>query len=138
MATDITIVNGVVTIDGDDFSDAITKVVLAAAADEVEIPATLAGPKSSRKGGVKYTLELEYLSSPGTAQLAEALDEALAADGLLPYTVKLTDGAISATNPEYSGTLVVLGNQLGGDAEGLSTGSVTFPLTARWAKDIAP
>lgn len=134
MATTITIVNGPVTIDDVDYSDAITKVILHAVADEVEIPARLSQPKSSRKGGVKYSIELEYLSSPGTDQLAEALDVAISADGELPFTAKLTDAATSATNPEYSGTLVVLSNDIGGDAEGLSSSSASFPLTGRWAK----
>lgn len=99
--------------------------------DTVEVPATLGGPKSERAGGAKYEIEISYLSTDGTdGVLFPTLWTAIgSATAELAWTATLRDGAISAANPQWSGTMVVVAAELGGDAEGLSIGSATFPLT---------
>lgn len=133
MTTTPLIVGGLLTVATVDFSDAITKATLLADADEIVIPATLAGPKSSRRGGVKYSLQIDYLSNDTstTAELFGVLWTAITTEvglGELAFTLQMRDGTPSASNPQWTGTLVVLQAQVGGDAEGLSTGSSTFPL----------
>lgn len=133
MATTPLIVGGLFKVGSVDFSDAITKVQLLAEGDEIEIPATLATPKTSRLGGVKYSLALDYLSNDtsATAELWHVLWTAITtSDGTLAYTLQVRDGTPSATNPQWTGNFVALAAQLGGDAEGLSVGSSTFPCTA--------
>lgn len=132
MATVPLIVGGSFMVGEVDFSDAITKVTLQATADEIEIPATLATPKTSRKGGVKYELVIEYLSNDTslTAELFSVLWTALTTtDGELAFTLMERDGSVGAANPSWSGTFIALGAAVGGDADGLSTDSQTFPLT---------
>lgn len=130
MSTTPLIVGGVLEIGATDFSDAITKVILQGTADEVEIPATLATPKTSRKGGVKYQVQIDYLSNDKSGELFDTFWTALTSgDGELDFTVKLRDGAVGVDNPIWSGTMVVLSAALGGEAEGLSSDSITFPLT---------
>lgn len=133
MTTTPLIVTGLLTVATVDFSDAITKAVLVAEADEIVVPATLAGPKVSRKGGVKYSLQLDYLSNDvsATAELFGVLwtEVTNPAGAGLAFELQMRDGTVSATNPKWTGTFIVLATQLGGDADGLSLSSSTFPLT---------
>jgi hypothetical protein len=139
MPTEQLIVGGVFTLDTVDFSDAITHAVLKVTADEVEVPATLGAPKAKRKGGLLYEIELNYLSSDAAAQLFTALWTAAETDtGEADFTLKMRDGAISTDNPEWSGTLIVMGAAVGGDAEALSEDSQTFSLTGAPTKDTTP
>lgn len=141
MATTPLIVGGNFKIGATDFSDAVTKVRIFGDADEVDIPPTLAGPKSTRKGGVQYSVELDYLSNDtdATAELFRVLWTALSSgNGQLAASTQMRDGAISATNPEWQFTMVVTHASLGGEAEGLSSDSVTFKLTGAPVIDTTP
>jgi hypothetical protein len=117
-----------------DYSDAVTKVVVQATAAAVNIPQTLATPETARKGSVKYEIVLDYLSNDTslTAELFELFFQNIGVglDGLMDFEVQLRAGAVSATNPKWSGTLVLVTASVGGDVGGLSTDSGTFPLTA--------
>lgn len=123
---------GVFKIGSTDFSDAITSATLQATADEVAIPQTLSTPKSSRKGGVKYEVVLKYLSNDisDSAELFRVFWDAIrTGSGLLVYTIQMHPGALSPTNPGWTGTFSVLAAQLGGDVASLSEGTGTFPCT---------
>lgn len=117
-----------------DFSDTVYRFIIAGDADEIEIPATLANPKGVRPGGVKYTVTIEYMSNDTslTAELFSVFWTALTTDAATPlyFEGTMRDAAASATNPKWSGNFYVTHAALGGDAEGLSTDSVTFTLTA--------
>lgn len=136
--TPLVVEGGQFTLATVDFSDAIPKLILTATADEVDVPQTLATPKTSRKGAVKYEIQLDYFSNDTslTTELFAAFWDALDTDtdGELDFTFKLRNAAVSASNPEWSGTLIVLEASLGGDVGALSSGSVTFPLTGRPAR----
>lgn len=132
MATVPLIVGGLFKVGATDFSDAVTKAQLLAEADEIAIPATLATPKTSRLGGVMYSLALDYLSNDtsATTELWHVLWTAITtSDGTLTFTLQMRDGTPSATNPQWTGSFIALAAQLGGPADGLSVGSSTFPLT---------
>src|SRR5574341_330285 len=114
-----------------DVSDAIFKFRLKATAAEVTIPATLATPETSRKGAVKYEIEIDFLSNDtASTELFRVLWAAInTADGTLYFEGNLRDGATSATNPKWSGNFIVLGAGIGAEAESLSQDSQTYPLT---------
>lgn len=114
------------------FSDAITSVQLLATADEIAIPQTLATPKTSRKGGVKYELAIEYLSNDTslTAELYGVLWQAVSTGtGLVDFQIRFRDAGVSSSNPVWSGTFSVLSTQLGGKVADLSSSTGTYPLT---------
>jgi hypothetical protein len=116
-----------------DVSDAVTKFRIAAQANEVQIPATLSTDATSRKGGVKYTIDIDYLANDEAAtELFRVFWAAVTqnGEGELYFEGSFRDGAVSAANPKWSGNFVVLSAALGGDADGLATDSSTFPLLA--------
>ena len=123
---------GTFTLGGTDYSDAVSKIVLHASADTVEVPQTFATPKTLRKGPVKYELEIDYLSNDIASQLFDDLFAAIAVGqtGQLAFVVRFRAGAVSASNPQWTGTLVVTDASIGGEAGGLSNGSGTFGCTA--------
>jgi hypothetical protein len=115
-----------------DVSDQVLGFTIIAERDTVDIPATLASAKSKRAGGVAYSIKIDFFSSDGDdADLFRVFWDTFAtADGQLYFEGSVADDAVSATNPLWSGTFIVTGAQLGGDAEGLSQDSQTFPLIA--------
>lgn len=132
MSTTPLIVGGVFTLGAVDFSDAIVKVILGVDADKIEIPATLATPKTARRGGAEYSLQIDYLSNDASAtteMFRKLWDAITTGDGTLAFTLKNRNAAVSVNNPLWSGTVVTLAAHVGGQAEGLSQDSITLPLT---------
>lgn len=132
MTTTPLIVAGVFKLATVDFSDAVLKVTLNADADKIDIPATLSTPKTARRGGVEYSLQIDYLSNDtsATTEMFRKLWDAISTGaGTLAFTLQLRAGSPSADNPVWSGTLVTLAAHVGGQSEGLSQDSITLPLT---------
>jgi len=122
-----------------DMSAFITQFKVRASVDTVEVPATLATPKGTRPGPASYEIEIGYLAGDGSAELFTMLWTAITSGTkLLYFAGKMEDTAISATNPEYQGQFVVVAAEIGGDAEGLSQSSGTFPLVGAPVRDITP
>lgn len=117
---------------GTDYSDAVSKVILHATAAAVDVPQTFATPQTTRKGAVKYEMEIDYQSNDIAGQLFDALWAAIAVGqtGLIAFTTRFRVGVVSASNPQWDGTLVVTDASIGGQAGTLSAGSATFGLTA--------
>lgn len=133
MATTPLIVGGLLSVNAVDFSDAITHATIQVDADEVTIPATLAGPKAFRKGGNAFSITINFLSNDtsATAELFGVLWTAITTgNGQLAFILQVRDGVVSASNPSWVGTFVATHAALGGDAEGLSVDSATFKLIA--------
>jgi hypothetical protein len=134
LSTTPLIVGGDFTLNSVDFSDAVLKVTLNADADDVAIPATMSTPKTSRRGGVKYSLQIDYLANDTSdvTEMFRALWDSISSTtgtGELPFTLQLRPGSPTANNPQWGGTVVTLTAHVGGTVEGLSTDSITLPLT---------
>ncbi len=130
MATDL-VLRGTFTLGGTDVSDEVTGVHILGHVNDVQIPATLVTPVSHDGGATKYELQIDYISTDGTdGVLFPALWTAIGTDSKeLAWTCLMRAGIESPTNPQWSGTIVVSGADLGGDVETLSTGSITCVLT---------
>jgi hypothetical protein len=115
-----------------DVSDEILSFTISAERDLVTVPPTLATPKVSRAGTTEYFVEIGYLSTDDdTTSVFQQMWTALgSAAGTMYFEGSFTDAVVSATNPLWSGTFVVVGAGVGGDAEGLSQFSARHPLTA--------
>lgn len=79
-------------------------------------------------GGLKSgTLSLEFQDDVAD----DALDEELWAllGTVVAFTVKPTSAAVSASNPSYSGSVLITGHSLGGTVGDLAMKSLTFPTS---------
>ena len=116
-----------ITLDGDDFSDAIAAVNFDLSVAEQEVTA-FGDNFVQRIGGLKdASVSLDFHQDFG----AEAVDATLfpKLGETIDLVVTPTSGAISATNPAYEATLLVVeyspfANSIGD----LATLSVSFPL----------
>lgn len=122
---------GVTADDVADVSAEVTAMTIKADVDEIDVPATLGAPKSSRAGGVKYTLSISYFSDGSPDTVFDLLWTAITttADKVLFFEGAASDDPISADNPLFTGSVVVLGTQIGGTAEELMTADTDLPMT---------
>lgn len=123
---------GTFTLNAIDVSAETTGVILKGFTNDVVVPATLTAGTTHAAGAKHYSIQIDYLGddSSTTATLFGILWTAIGtASKELPFTVRLRPGAESPTNPSWSGTLVVSGADIGGQVEGLSSGSITCDLT---------
>jgi hypothetical protein len=93
-ATVLMIDGGTFKVGGTDYSDAVSKVVLHATANSVEVPQTFSTPATVRKGSVKYELEIAYQSNDIAGQLFDDLWAAIAvgSSGQLSFTARFRCG----------------------------------------------
>lgn len=118
--------DAVVTIGGTDLSDHVRSVTLNVTADELDDTA-MGDTFRSRLGGLKdWSVSLEFNSDFAASEVDATLWPLLATTATV--TVKPTSGATSATNPLYSGNVLVSQvNPLGNSVGDLATVSVTWP-----------
>lgn len=115
-----------------DVSGEVTKAQIHFIKDELDVPATVGLPRSTRGGGTTATLEVGFLATDGTNGVLWPLVYAasLTAAKTLWFIVTYhTAAGESATNPSWTGSVIVSGGELGGDAETISQTSQTFPYT---------
>lgn len=124
--------HGTFTLGGVDVSAETTGVILKGMTNDVAVPATLTVGSTHAAGATHYSIQIDYLAddSSTTATLFGLLWAAIATDSKeLAFSVRYRAGVESATNPSWSGTLVVTGADIGGKVEELATGSITCGLT---------
>lgn len=140
--TPLVILTGNIKIGADELSavdvaDAVTSVKFNGARAVVAIPATLAtGEEGRQAGSATYEVEIGYLSDDSSATslnmiLWDALDPIENPTGELYVEATLRPGAVSASNPKWSGRFIVTGSAFGGEVGAVATDSQTFPMTGR-------
>lgn len=88
-------------------------------------------------GGLKSgTLALTVNDSITDNEIDELLFALLGT--VVTATVKATDAAISAANPEYQTSVLVTGHSLGGGVGELASKSLSFPITGAVVRDVTP
>lgn len=88
-------------------------------------------------GGLKSgTLDLTVNDSITDNEIDELLFALLGT--VVTATVKATDAAISAANPEYQTSVLVTGHSLGGGVGELASKSLSFPITGAVVRDVTP
>jgi len=117
-----------VTINSVDLSDHISSVTLDITADEV-ISTSMGDDFNTRLGGLKDgSLALEFQNDFAASEVDATLWPLLGT--VVTFEVKPTSSAVSATNPKYSGSVLVNNVQpLANGVGELSTMSVTFPTS---------
>lgn len=130
MAKDL-ILRGNLSLGSTPVEDEVTAFILKFTANDVNIPATLTKDNSHAPGARKYTIQIDYLSTDGTdGTLFPILWEAVLTETKeLAFSGRMRNGAVSVSNPQWDGVLVVSAADLGGEVENLSTGSLTCTMT---------
>jgi hypothetical protein len=118
--------NGVVvTLNSVDLSDHVTSATINRTFDELEVTAMGDTAHKFVKGLEASTITLDFLNDTATGEVLQTLQAAWGTT--VPITLKQTNAAISATNPEYQATVLVNNTtDINGAVGDISTQSITF------------
>src|SRR5689334_217544 len=120
--TDVT-----VTINSVDLSDHVSKVEVSMEKDEVDVTGFGAQAKEILPGLADASIAVTFFQDFAAAEVDATLEPLYTNSSLFPIEVVPTSGGISATNPSYSGTFVLLQYvPISGGVGEASTMDVTF------------
>lgn len=127
----------VVTVNSVDYSDHLKSATLTVDAAQLDTTDFASGGWVEMIGGLKSgQLALEFMDDVADNDVDEELWALLGT--VVAFTIKATNGAISASNPEYQGNVLITGHSLGGAVGDLATKSLTFPTSGSITRDITP
>ena len=117
-----------VTLNSVDLSDHVSSVTLEITADEI-VTTAMGDTFQSRTGGLKDgTLSIEFQQDFASSEVDATLFPLLATT--TAFVVKPTSGSVSATNPSYSGNVLINSHSPVANGVGeLATMSVSFPTS---------
>lgn len=117
---------------GTDYSASISSMVIKRTRTAVTVPPTLANIRETEKAGaLKEMLEINFFSGVDAASVWAELYDAIDTDSAtLQFKGNLNSGPTGPDNPEFSGSIVVLGVDTGADVGALRAQTQTFPITA--------
>jgi hypothetical protein len=117
-----------IEVDGTDFSDHVSSVEVNLSKDEIDTT-NFGGSGRERAAGLKDdSFVLNFQQDFDAASVDAVLYPIYDGETEVVVKVRPTSAAVGATNPEYSGTVILLEYQpLSGDVGSLSETSVTFP-----------
>lgn len=122
---------GNLSLGGTDYSSSISSMTIKRTRNSVTVPPTLGNIREVDKAGaLKEALEITFFSSMAAASVWAELYDAIDTDSAeLTFTGNLDSGATGADNPEFSGTIVVMGIDTGADVGSLREQTQTYPIT---------
>lgn len=128
MAKKLILRDCVITVNGVVFSDHVSSVTVNFSKDEIETT-NFGGSGRERQAGLKDdSFEINFQQDFAANEVDATLYPLYDLEEEFEVRVRPTAAAISATNPEYVGTCILLEYQpLAGDVGSLSETSVTFP-----------
>ena len=125
-----------VTFNSVDLSAYVTSVTINQSFDELEITAMGDTAHKFAKGLEASTITLDFLNDNAAATVIPTLRAAYGTT--VPLVIKQTTGAISATNPSYSTTVLVNNLQnVNGAVGDISSQSITFTCNSTVAVAVA-
>lgn len=125
----------VVTLNSVDYSDHLKSATLTLDAAQLDTTDFASGGWTEAIGGLKSgTLSLEFMDDVADNDVDEELFALLGT--VVAFAIKATSGAISASNPEYQGSVLVTGHSLGGAVGDLASKSLSFPTSGAITRDI--
>lgn len=125
----------VVTLNSVDYSDHLKSATLTLDAAQLDTTDFASGGWTEAIGGLKSgTLSLEFMDDVADNDVDEEMFALLGT--VVAFAIKATSGAISASNPEYQGSVLVTGHSLGGAVGELAMKSLTFPTSGAITRDI--
>lgn len=94
--------NAVITVDGDDISDHVSSVTIETSRDEVDVTSFGASNKEILAGLGDATITMTVFQDFASNEIDQNLYVHSIEDSPFEVTVRPTNAAVSATNPEYS------------------------------------
>ena len=130
--------NGVVvTLNSVALSDHVTSATINRSFDELEVTAMGDTAHKFVKGLEASTITLDFLNDTAASNVLQTLQAAWGTTVTL--TLKQTNAAISATNPEYQTTVLVNNTtDINGAVGDISTQSITFTCNSPIVVDTTP
>lgn len=120
-----------------DMTSEVTSFQITAAVNTIVVPATGTTPEHGRGGAADFALMIGYLSNDIALSLFAALWAAVSsASHTLFFSGSFRAGAVSATNPIWTGAFIVTEASVGGPSQNLSQASATFPMIGPPVKGI--
>ena len=118
--------NGVVvTLNSVDLSDHVTSATINRVFEELEVTAMGDSSRRYAKGLETSTVSLDFLNDTAASEVLQTLQGAWGTT--VPLTLKQTNAAISAANPEYQTTILVNNTtDINGAVGDISSQSITF------------
>jgi hypothetical protein len=118
-----------ISVDGTDFSSHVSSVTVNLQKDEIDTTAFTGQGRERAAGLNDDSFEINFQQDFAADQVDDVLFPLWADEEEFEVTVRPTSAASSSTNPEYSGTCILLSyTPLAGSVGELSETSVTFPV----------
>lgn len=119
--------DAVITVDGDDISDHVSSVTIETTRDEVDVTAFGASNREILAGLGDATITLEVFQDFASNEIDQNMYQHSIEDSPFEVTVRPTDAAISATNPEYTMQALLFSySPISGAVGEASTTTLTF------------
>lgn len=120
--------NAMITVNGVDISDHTKSVTVSLSKDEIDTTNFSGGGRERAHGLKDDSFEVALQQDFATGEVDDILYPLLNNETEFTVEVRPTAAAVSATNPKYTATCILLEYQpLAGDVGSLSETSVTFP-----------
>jgi hypothetical protein len=127
----------VVTLNSVDLSDHVTSATINRVFEELEVTAMGDTAHKFVKGLEASTITLDFLNDTAAGEVLVTLQAAWGTT--VGLTLKQTNAAISASNPEYQTTVLVNNTtDINGAVGDISTQSITFTCNSPIVVDITP
>ena len=124
----IVLTNAVVKINSVDLSDHVASVELAQEVEEVETTAFGDSARTRTGGLANNSLSLDFHQDFASASVDDTLNALV--DGTAPFEILPNGTAVSATNPKYTGTVLLTEwTPVSGAIGELATASITWPIS---------
>jgi len=121
---------GTITIGTTDYSDEVTAFVIRKVRAQTQVPGTFADADGTTTLGSathEVTIVFNYDEGDAAGIWAELYAGALSDSGELAFSALYKTGTVSATNPEFTGFLLVADIEIGGTVGELKAQSLTLP-----------
>lgn len=116
-----------VTVNSVDLSDHVTQVSVSMEKEEVDVTGMGASAREILGGLADASITVTFLQDFASGEVDATLEPLYTGNSLFPVEVLPTSSAVSATNPSYSGTFVLLQyTPISGGVGEASTMDVTF------------
>lgn len=130
--------NASVTVNNVDLSDHVKQVTVNYSAESLENTAMGATTKSRQAGLLDWSVEVEFYQDYETGKIDATLFPLVGAAAFAIH-VKPDAGTISATNPDFTGNVILPEySPVSGSVGELSTVSVTFEAAGTLTRDVTP
>jgi len=129
--------NPVITINSVNLSDHIASVTIDENFDEVDTTAFGSTARTRVAGLGDHSISLDFHQDYATSSVEQTIDSLVGT--VVPVTVKPTNAAIAADNPEYQfSCLITAWQPVNGAVGDLAVASISWPISGAITRDITP